>query len=184
MNARLLDMDREDWTWIRSINLDGVVNGCRAFGPSMVARGSGHVVNMSSGLGYLPLADTVAYGTTKAAVLAFSRALRSDWAGLGVGVSAVCPGVINTPILERTRFLGAAGDPKAVALAKRGFSYGHSPDVVARAVLGAIRRNRAVVPAGIEARVGWYLAKITPVAVADRIGRPAPSRWVRATQER
>jgi len=179
MNARFLDMAPEDWEWIRSINLDGVVHGCRAFGPGMVARGSGHVVNMSSGLGYLPLATTVAYGTTKAAVLAFSRALRSDWGSLGVGVSAVCPGVINTPILERTRFLGEAGAPGAVAFAKRGFSYGHGPEVVARAVLMAIRRNRAMVPAGIEARVGWHLAKLTPLAVSDFVGRPAPMSWLR-----
>jgi 2-hydroxycyclohexanecarboxyl-CoA dehydrogenase len=179
MNARLLDMAPEDWEWIRSINLDGVVHGCRAFGPGMVARGRGHVVNMSSGLGYLPLANTLAYSTTKAAVLAFSRALRSDWGSLGVGVSAVCPGVINTPILERTRFLGEAGEPSAVACAKRGFSYGHGPDVVARAVLMAIRRNRAMVPAGIEARVGWHLAKVTPLAVSDIVGRPAPMPWLR-----
>jgi hypothetical protein len=71
------------------------------------------------------------------------------------------------------------GTPRAVAMAKRGFRFGHSPEVVARAVITAVRTNRAVVPAGIESRIGWQLAKITPVAVADRLGRPAPKLFTR-----
>jgi NAD(P)-dependent dehydrogenase (short-subunit alcohol dehydrogenase family) len=179
MTGVFMDMSLDDWEWIRSINLDGVVNGCHAFGPAMLARGRGHVVNMSSGLAYLPRSSEVAYCTTKAAVLMFSRSLRADWRLRGVGVSAVCPGVINTPILERARFLGDMGTPRAVAMAKRGFRFGHSPEVVARAVITAVRTNRAVVPAGIESRIGWQLAKITPVAVADRLGRPAPKLFTR-----
>lgn len=175
MSGRFMDMSLDDWEWIRSINLDGVVNGCSAFGPAMVARGRGHVVNMSSGLAYLPNANTAAYSTTKAAVLTFSRSLRADWSGMGVGVSAVCPGVINTPILESARFLGEFGDPRAVSLAKRGFRFGHSPEVVARAVVNAIDKNKAIANAGIEARVGWHLARITPVAIVDLVGRPAPT---------
>src|SRR6266852_2732497 len=76
MSGRFLDMGPDDWEWIRSINLDGVINGCRAFVPAMLARGEGHVVNVSSGLAYLPSAMTPAYSTTKAAVLTFSRAVR------------------------------------------------------------------------------------------------------------
>jgi NAD(P)-dependent dehydrogenase (short-subunit alcohol dehydrogenase family) len=107
MSGGLAAMTIEDWRWIRSINLDGVVHGCKAFGPAMLRRGSGHVVNTSSGLGYMIHASEPAYVTTKAAVLALSRCLQADWGPQGVGVSAVCPGVINTPIITSTRFPGS-----------------------------------------------------------------------------
>jgi NAD(P)-dependent dehydrogenase (short-subunit alcohol dehydrogenase family) len=177
MSGGFADMTLDDWEWIRSFNLDGVVHGCNAFGPAMLAEGRGHIVNMSSGLAYLLHSTEVAYCTTKAAVLAFSRCLRSDWKHQGVSVSAVCPGVINTPILESTRFIGQMGTQQAKGLAQRAFNRGHSPEVVATAVLTAIEHDRAVVPAGAEARIGWHLAKVMPVAVADLLGRPAPS-WL------
>src|SRR5205823_4874702 len=115
MSARFLDTALEDWDRILSINLLGVIHGCHAFGPAMVERGRGHVVNVSSGLAYTPRATEPAYGTTKAAVLALSRSLRADWHRSGVGVSAVCPGVIDTPIIRRTRFRGERAAPASVA---------------------------------------------------------------------
>ena len=83
----------DDWAWIRSINLDGVVHGCALFGPPMLERGRGHVVNVSSALGYVATVTEPAYVTTKAGVLALSQCLRADWRRDGVGVSAICPGV-------------------------------------------------------------------------------------------
>ena len=177
MTGRFADMTLEDWAWIRSINLDGVVHGCHAFGPAMLAEGRGHIVNMSSGQAYAHQASTIAYGTTKAAVLSFSRALRSDWRSQGVGVSAVCPGVINTSILEGTRFLGDLGSPRVKQLAQGAFRRAHQPETVAEAVLLAIHRDRAMVPAGFEASLGWHLSKVLPLAVQDVLGRPVPA-WI------
>ncbi len=177
MSGGFADMTIDDWQWIRSINLDGVVNGCHAFGPAMLAEGRGHIVNMSSGLGYVLHATEIAYCTTKAAVLAFSRTLRADWRRQGVSVSAVCPGVINTPIISHTRFLGDLNTKKARARVQRGFNRGHKPDTVATAVLHAIHADKAVVPAGVEARLGWHLSKALPLAVQERLGRPAPA-WL------
>src|SRR3546814_10924664 len=127
MSGGFGDMSLDDWEWIRSINLDGVLNGCHAFGPAMIAAGRGQIVNMSSGLGYLPRASEVAYCTTKAAVLLFSSSRRADWAPHGVGVSAVCPGGINTPITGATRFLGTLGIPHAHRTAQPTFDRGHPP---------------------------------------------------------
>jgi NAD(P)-dependent dehydrogenase (short-subunit alcohol dehydrogenase family) len=174
MSGRFLDMTMDDWDWIRSINLDGVLNGCHAFVPAMIARRKGHVVNVSSGLGYIPSAMTPAYSTTKAAVLMFSRSVRADWARERVGVSAICPGVINTPIIDATRFAGALDVPKARAMAKRGFSRGHSPDLVAKAIVRAIKRNEAVVPVGFESTLGWYLSRYLPQSISQVVGRPLP----------
>lgn len=174
MSGRFEDMTLDDWDWIRSINLDGVVHGCHVFGTAMAERGRGHIVNVSSGLAFLPRSTEIAYCTTKAAVLMFSRSLRADWRSRGVGVSAVCPGFVNTPILTRGRFVGPMWTPETMRLAQRGFGRGHSPDLVAGAVLDAIRRNRVMVAPGAESRLLWHLHKLVPLAVGDLIGRPPP----------
>jgi 2-hydroxycyclohexanecarboxyl-CoA dehydrogenase len=169
MSARFAAMTIDDWRWIRGVNLDGVVHGCQVFGPVMLAEGRGHVVNLSSALGYTPRATEAAYVTTKAAVLALSQCLRADWRSSGVGVSAVCPGVIDTPILDGTRFLGAQAE--AEERTRNVFRRGHPPALVARDVVDAIRRNRAVVTVGWEAKLGWWAHRLLPVAVQQRVAR-------------
>jgi NAD(P)-dependent dehydrogenase (short-subunit alcohol dehydrogenase family) len=177
MSARFLDMALEDWDWIVAINLMGAVHMCRAFGPAMVDRGRGHVVNISSGLGYTPTATEPGYGTTKAAVLAFSRSLRADWHAHGVGVTAICPGVINTPIISHTRFRGQQADPKRVARVKDMFAKrGHPPDLVAKAIVRAVRENKSVVPVGVESRIGWYISRWAPTRFTDLMARLATRR--------
>jgi NAD(P)-dependent dehydrogenase (short-subunit alcohol dehydrogenase family) len=171
MTGRLAEMTVDDWRWIRSINLDGVVHGCLAFGPAMLARGSGAVVNVSSGLAYTTRATEPAYCTTKAAVLTLSQCLRADWGQQGVGVSAVCPGVIATPIVRSTRYVGGQSAEAVRARAERIFRRGHRPEVVARAIVDAAQRNRAVVTVGWEAQLGWWLHRLLPLSVQQRAAR-------------
>jgi short-subunit dehydrogenase/pimeloyl-ACP methyl ester carboxylesterase len=169
MTGHFADMSLDDWRWIRSVNLDGVVHGCHAFGPAMVDRGSGHVVNVSSGLGYTPRATESAYVATKAAVLAFSQSLRADWHGR-VSVTAICPGVVDTSIVDATRFVGS-GEADRRARTKKLFRRGHSPDKVARAIVRSVRHSRAVAPVGIEAKLGWLAHRFAPPAMQDAIAR-------------
>src|SRR5205807_5305021 len=75
-----LEASLEDWQWIRSINLDGVVHGCRSFGPAMAQRGRGHIVNVASGAGYVAHRHMAAYCATKSAVIMLSECLRADLA--------------------------------------------------------------------------------------------------------
>ena len=171
MSGRFADMSETDWEWIRGVNLDGVVNGCAVFGPKMVDAGRGQVVNVSSGLGYIPTATEPGYVTTKAAVLALSQCLRADWAASGVGVTAICPGVINTPIIDHTRFVGEENTPERRRRTVKTFRRGHKPEKVAAAIVDAIERDRAVVPVGIEARVGWWLHRFAPLALQQAIAR-------------
>lgn len=166
MTGRLGDMGLDDWRWLRSINLDGVVHGCHSFGPAMVERGRGHIVNLSSALGFTPRATEVAYCATKAAVLSLSQSLRADWRPRGVGVTAICPGVINTPIIDNTRFIGGQADEDTRARNVRLFRrFGHKPEIVARAVLRGIRRDRIMVAVGWEAKLGWFLHRALPLGV-------------------
>lgn len=169
--GRLLDTTEDDWNWVLGINLMGVIHGCQAFGPAMVARGSGHVVNVSSGLAYAPRATEPAYVTSKAAVLAFTQCLRADWGPQGVGVSAICPGVIATAIVERGRFRGERATAESMARVRRAFARGHPPSLVAEAIVDAIERDRPVVPVGLEARLGWALRGLVPSRLVDRAAR-------------
>ncbi len=171
MTGRLTEMTVDEWRWIRSINLDGVVHGCLAFGPDMLSRRSGAVVNVSSGLGYTIRATEPAYVTTKAAVLALSRCLRADWGPQGVGVSAICPGVIATPIVTSTRYLGSRSAAAVRERTERLFRRGHPPALVGAAIVDAVRRDKAVVPVGWEAQLGWYLHRLLPVAVQQAAAR-------------
>jgi 2-hydroxycyclohexanecarboxyl-CoA dehydrogenase len=174
MSARFLAMSPQDWDWILGINLMGVVRGCQAFGPAMVERGHGHVVNIASGLAYTPRATEPGYVTSKAAVLALTRCLRADWGPRGVGVSAICPGVIATPIIERTRFKGDRAGADTVGKIKQTFAKGHPPAMVADAIVGAVARNRPVVAVGIEARIGWALNGLLPSRVVDAMAKATP----------
>jgi NAD(P)-dependent dehydrogenase (short-subunit alcohol dehydrogenase family) len=171
MTGRFAEVSVEEWRWIRSINLDGVIHACRAFGPAMVERGSGQVVNVASGLAYSPRATEPSYVTTKAAVLALSLCLRADWGGRGVGVSAICPGIIDTPIVHRTRYVGSQDDDRTRRRAARLFRRGHPPEAVARAVVDAVRRDRAVVPVGWEASLGWWWHRFAPLSAQVLVAR-------------
>ena len=175
MTGRFTSMTETDWDWIRGVNLDGVVNGCAAFGPAMLAAGRGHVVNLSSGLGYTMRATEPGYVTTKAGVLALSRCLRADWRDQGVGVAAICPGVINTPIIDATRFLGDQDDPAIRKRTTRLFRRGHKPEAVAKAIVKAVEKDRPVVPVGFEAWLGWWMHRYLPLRAQEALGRLGPS---------
>jgi NAD(P)-dependent dehydrogenase (short-subunit alcohol dehydrogenase family) len=162
--AGLLDTELEDWDWIVAINIMGVVHGCHFFVPKMVERGQGgHVANLASMAGYHASPALVAYTTTKFAVLGLSEALREELRPHGIGVTAVCPGVINTPITTSARARGTAADPavreRFVALYQRR-NYG--PERVARNILKAVERNRSVAPVAAEAWAAYAVKRISP----------------------
>jgi NAD(P)-dependent dehydrogenase (short-subunit alcohol dehydrogenase family) len=165
--ASFLDTSLEDWDWLLRINLRGVIHGCHFFVPPMVSRGvGGHVVNVSSMAGYLPSEALSAYTTSKYGVLGLSESLRGELHRHRIGVTAACPGVINTAITANSRMRGAAdapGERERMAQIFQRRNYG--PERVARNVLKAIQRNRAVAPISPEAWILYYLKRIAPGAV-------------------
>jgi NAD(P)-dependent dehydrogenase (short-subunit alcohol dehydrogenase family) len=154
----------EDWKWVTDTNLWGVVHGCHFFLPAMVKRGrGGHVVNVASAAGFLNSEALCAYGTSKYAVVGLSEALREELAPHDIGVSVVCPGFINTPIVKTMRVRGT-GEPEAVRervaawYQKRNFA----PEDVATAVIDAVRRDRPFVPVAAEAWGLYALKRLMP----------------------
>lgn len=162
----LLETGEADWARIRSVNLDGVYRGCRLFGRRMVERGEGgHIVNVASMAAYAPGAQVAAYSATKAGVRQFSECLRLELEDEGIGVSAICPGVIDTGIALRTRYVGvsgAAAEELRDGLAKTFTRRGYPPERVAQAILWAVRTNRPLVPVAPEAHLALALDRFAP----------------------
>jgi NAD(P)-dependent dehydrogenase (short-subunit alcohol dehydrogenase family) len=160
----LLDTSRKDWEWLIGINVMGVVHGCDAFLPAMIESGrGGHVVNLSSAAGLLANPQLSAYSATKFAVFGLSEALRMELKPHGIGVTAVCPGIINTGITQTSpiRGSGDTGERRerlASTYAKRGYTAKR----VADNILRAVDRNRAVAPIAAEAHIMYVLSRTVP----------------------
>jgi short-subunit dehydrogenase len=154
--GRMEDMTLEDWKWIVDINIWGVVHGTHFFYPRMARRGSGHIVNIASAAGLIPLTLLSAYSGTKSAVVSMTRVWRAEGALHGVGFTAVCPGVMNTNIANSVRIrtgtefkkISPPGEKVNRLLASKRYD----PANVAEAVVRAVEKNKSVVPVGIETR--------------------------------
>jgi NAD(P)-dependent dehydrogenase (short-subunit alcohol dehydrogenase family) len=164
-----------DWNWIVGINLMGVVHGCHHFVPAMVKRGrGGHVINVSSAAGYSATSALAAYNATKFAVLGLTEALWEELRPHGIGVTAVCPGLIDTPITRSARLVGEMDKPEVREEMVRGYQRrNYTPERVARNILKAVGRNRLVAPISIEAWGLYYMKRFAPWAlrwITTRIG--------------
>lgn len=124
-----------DWNRVLAVNLTGPMNVCRAAVPALQAAGGGTIVNIASGAGLRPLADRTAYCASKAGLVMFSKALAIDLAGDNIRVNAICPGAIDTPMLELS--YRDAPDPEAERERIRGryalHRFGQPADIAAAA---------------------------------------------------
>jgi NAD(P)-dependent dehydrogenase (short-subunit alcohol dehydrogenase family)/pimeloyl-ACP methyl ester carboxylesterase len=161
-----LDTSFNDWRKIIDVNLMGVVHGCRLFGQAMVERGEGgHIVNISSGAAFAPNTSLPAYSTTKAGVLMLSECLRAELAGSGIGVTAVCPGVVATNITRATEYVGKlAGDQDRLRDLVSGFyeRRGFTADMVAAEIVEAIGSDRPIAVVTPESKFAYALSRLAP----------------------
>lgn len=166
LSGSFLQTSPEDWKKVLDVNLWGVIHGCRLFGRQMAERGQGgHIVNTASAAAYLPSKALPAYSTSKAAVLMLSECLRAELAGEGIGVSAICPGIVNTNITSTARFAGVDEAEEKRRQKKSARLYGlrnYPPEKVAGAILRAVVKNQAVVPVTPEARGAHFMSRFTP----------------------
>jgi NAD(P)-dependent dehydrogenase (short-subunit alcohol dehydrogenase family) len=94
----------DDWDWGLGVMIGGAVNGIQTFLPRMLAHGEGgHIVNTSSMAGVIPIPNSAIYSTAKAAMIGLAEVLRGELADRGIGVSAFCPGPVQTNIRETGR---------------------------------------------------------------------------------
>ncbi|WP_019633788.1 SDR family oxidoreductase [Actinomadura atramentaria] len=166
MAGPFLDHTEDDWKRVLDVNLWGVIHGSRLFAAQMRRRGEGgHIVNTASAAAFTPSRSLPAYATSKAAVLMLTECLRAELKGDGIGVSAICPGIINTSITRTSRFVGRTPSQQeadrhrtARAYALRNFT----PEAVAEQIIKTIHHNRAVTPVTPEAHLTHLLSRLSP----------------------
>jgi NAD(P)-dependent dehydrogenase (short-subunit alcohol dehydrogenase family) len=170
--GRFLDTPAEQFNRVLDVNLSGVVNGCRAFARRLVERGTGgHIVNVASMAAYAPSQSLNAYCTSKAAVYMFSDCLRAELDAADIGLTTICPGVINTNILSTTRFDAPPGKDDEKVSDRRGQlekmfrlrRYG--PDKVAKAILSAVQKDKPIRPVAPEAYLLYGVSRLLPQAL-------------------
>jgi NAD(P)-dependent dehydrogenase (short-subunit alcohol dehydrogenase family)/pimeloyl-ACP methyl ester carboxylesterase len=166
-----LDTPAEEFDRVLDINLGGVVNGCRSFARQLVERGTGgHIVNVASMAAYSPQQMMNAYCTSKAAVYMFGDCLRAELDSAGIGLTTVCPGLIDTNIVHTTRFDVPAGQ-RAQAEARRKqiekmfAARRYGPDKVAKAIVSAVKKDKPIRPVTPEAYFVYGAAHALPQAM-------------------
>lgn len=158
------DLLLEHWERVLGINLMGVVYGTRAAYSLMVRQGFGHIVNTASLCGIVPIPLQVPYATTKHAVVGLSTSLRTEGAGLGVKVSVFCPGVIQTPLLEKSVVVNSS---MSEILKMSPFQIMDVKDAV-RILLRGVERNEAIIVCPFQSRLTWWLYRLSP-SLMDRL---------------
>jgi len=144
----------EDWQWALDVNLMGVVHGIRSFVPRMLEQKTpAHIVNTASVAGLVSGAGSPVYSASKHAVVRATEALYASLRDLGapIGVTMLCPGLVNTRIYESERNRpdnlrptgGAAAEvPELQAVAAELYAHALSPEAVAEQVFDAVNADR------------------------------------------
>jgi NAD(P)-dependent dehydrogenase (short-subunit alcohol dehydrogenase family) len=154
-DARRMTLD--DWNDLIRVNIQGVVHGVVAAYPRMIDQGFGHIVNTASAAGLVPVPYNTAYAMTKHAVVGLSTSLRIEAERYGVRVSAVCPGVIDTPIKHSMKVLGVSREEILA----------NAPPLLpaercAQAILRGVERKRDVIVVTRVAQLLWRLYRLAP----------------------
>ena len=153
----------EDWTATFDLNLaGGVLFPCQEFGPAMVRRGKGSIINIASVSAHVPLSRVVAYSAAKSAVLSLSQFLAREWATKGVRVNSITPGFFPAEQNRRVLF-NPDGTPTARTLTIMGHTpmerFGEPRELIGAAVFLASSRASSFVT-GADIRVdGGFLCR-------------------------
>lgn len=150
----IFKMSLDDWRWVYDVNVWGVIHGIKAFVPRLMEQGEeAHIVNTASLASFNGTGDHAPYCSSKAAVLSISQALYSEMAAFDtdIGVSIVCPGMVDTAINKSWRNRPKEDQPwsdrefndEAHVKGSESFqSAGTSPEEIAQLTLDAIKTNR------------------------------------------
>ncbi len=149
--APMWEQELATWRWILDVALMGVVHGIRSFVPHLLANGSGHVVNTASVGGLVPLPMLAPYNAAKHAVVGLSETLLAELrqAGADVGVTVVCPGLVDTGLAVSSEQIRPAAVPSRSADGQAPRLAGApggvdvvQPSQVARAAIAAVEADQ------------------------------------------
>ncbi len=158
--ALVEDMTHEHWRKVINVNLWGPIHGIECFLPEMIRARKGHLVNISSTAGLTGAPWHAAYSTTKWGLLGLSEVLRYDLMQHNVGVTAVCPGAVDTPIKHSVEILGVNRESERIRkIISRFESHAISPDEVARQIIDAIEKEKFLVITSWDIRAVYWMKK-------------------------
>ncbi|MCK7594197.1 SDR family NAD(P)-dependent oxidoreductase [Lysobacter sp. CAU 1642] len=148
----------DEWRRLLDINLLGVVRGCLAFLPGMLAQKGGHILNTASFAGLAGAPNMMTYGVSKAAVVALSEQLRAELIDEGVKVSVICPAFFQTNLLESWQ-----GDPRMKKFGEKMMTHAvDTLDSVADAVFASAQRGEFLILPTRQEPMRWRLKRWLP----------------------
>lgn len=154
----------DDWNRLIDVNLRGTIHGTRAAYAIMMRQKSGHIINTASVAGLTPDPGCTAYAATKHAIVGLSKSLRIEAARHGVRVSALCPGVVETPLLDGGGKFGKVLDrvnPETMRQMWRTMRP-ISASAFADDALRGVARNRPVIVSPLGGKLFWWSDRISP----------------------
>lgn len=158
VGGEVRDLKLDHWKSIIDVNLWGVIYGAVAAYRVMINQGFGHIVNTASLAGLAPTPINTPYSMTKHAVVGLSTSLRAEGRDLGVNVSVVCPGVIDTSILHKSKILKADAK-EALALVKLKKM---NVDNAAREILKGVVKNKPIIVITPHGKILWRIQRLFP----------------------
>jgi short-subunit dehydrogenase len=165
LTCELRETSLEDMAWILGVNFWGPIHTLHFLLPHMVERGSGHIVNVSSAAGLIGLPGAGAYTASKFGLVGYTEVLRTEVERFGIGVTAVCPSVIRTNIFDSMPIKGFKKE-----VAKPPAIFRKTPAAAAKQIVRAVKRNQAVLVITANARILYYLKRISP-ALSRQVSR-------------
>ena len=157
------DMTEAEWARLMAVNLLAPIQLVRELIDTLLSQDEANIVNICSALGLVPFRNAAAYQTTKFGLVGFTQALHGEFGRRWFGVTAICPGFVDTEMIAPwlSRF------PAWMSRT--------TPEQVAAKTVQAIRRNKSLVVMTVAARFGWWVTRLSP-DLAGWVNRVV-SRW-------
>lgn len=177
------NLEHRHWRTMVDVNLMGPIHVIESFVPQMIRRGAGgHLVNVSSAAGLLAFPWHAAYSASKFGVRGMSEVLRFDLRRHGIGVSLVCPGGVDTPLVDTVDIVGVdRTNPRVEAAVANFHKVAVSPEKAAQAILAGVRHNRFLVYTSFDVRFGYWWARkfALPYEIVMRVANDRFDRLAR-----
>jgi NAD(P)-dependent dehydrogenase (short-subunit alcohol dehydrogenase family) len=162
------DLTLDQWRSVLAVNLYGELYGTIIAYPIMVQQGVGHIVNVASATGLLPQPINAPYCTSKYGIVGLSLSLRIEGADLGVKVSVVCPGRVQTNLFEAATIANLPPERRSAYEQQMTAPKRMDVSSAARTILRGVARNKAIIIFPANVRLAWRLYRLSP-RLLDRL---------------
>jgi NAD(P)-dependent dehydrogenase (short-subunit alcohol dehydrogenase family) len=162
----------DDWNRLIDVNLRGTIHGTKAAYDIMIKQKSGHIINTASVAGLTPDPGCTAYAATKHAIVGLCKSLRVEAARHSVRVSALCPGVVETPLLKGGGKFGKVLHEVNPEQMRRMWTRMRPmpADAFAERALKDVARNKPVIAWPLGGKLFWWIDRLSP-SLSIRLAR-------------